>query len=67
MINGSKSFMRRILRLPQSAERTAQPLRGPADRVEAQEGLNRIFTMESEIKAKALDCVQAITQKLRAM
>jgi hypothetical protein len=52
---------------PTSAERTAQRLRGQADRIEAQDGLNRIFSMEREIKAKALDCVQAITQKLRAM
>jgi hypothetical protein len=52
---------------PTSAERTAQRLREQADRVEAQDGLNRIFAMEREIKTKALDCVQAITQKLRAM
>jgi hypothetical protein len=51
---------------PTSADRTAQRLRERADRIEAQDGLNRIFTMEREMKAKALDCVQAITQKLRA-
>lgn len=52
---------------PTSAERAAKRLREQADRIEAQDGLNRIFTMEREIKAKALDCVQAITQRLRAM
>ena len=52
---------------PTPAERTAQNLRERADRIEAQEGLNRIFTMEREIKARALNCVQVITQKLRAM
>jgi hypothetical protein len=52
---------------PTSAERAAQRLRERADRIEAQDGLNRIFTMEREMKAKALDCVQAITQQLRAM
>jgi hypothetical protein len=52
---------------PSSADRVAQRLRERADRIEAQDGLNRIFTMEREMKARALDCVQAITQKLRAM
>lgn len=52
---------------PTSAERTAQRLRERADQIEAQDGLNRIFAIEREIKGKALDCVQAITHKLRAM
>jgi hypothetical protein len=52
---------------PTSGERTAQRLRERADQIEAQDGLNRIFTMEREVKAKALNCVQVITQKLLAM
>jgi hypothetical protein len=52
---------------PTPAERTAQRLRERADRIEAQDGLNRIFTMEREMKTKALNCVQVITQKLRTM
>lgn len=52
---------------PNSAERTAQRLREQADEIESQDGLNRLFTMERGIKEKALNCVQAITQKLRAM
>jgi hypothetical protein len=52
---------------PTAAERSAQRLREQADRIEAQDGLNRIFAMERGIKAKALACVQAITDKLRYM
>jgi hypothetical protein len=52
---------------PTSAERTAQRLREQADRIEAQDGLNRIFNMEREIKAKARNCVEVITQNLRSM
>jgi hypothetical protein len=52
---------------PTSAERTAKRLREQADRIEAQDGLNRIFTMEREMKAEALNCVRVITQRLRAM
>lgn len=52
---------------PTPADRIAQRLREQAERIEAQDGLNRIFAMEREIKAKALDCVQAITQKLHTM
>ncbi|WP_126256939.1 hypothetical protein [Bradyrhizobium sp. LVM 105] len=52
---------------PSNAERTAQRLREQADQIEAQDGLNRIFSMERQIKARALDCVQAITEKLRVM
>jgi hypothetical protein len=52
---------------PTPAERTAQRLREQADRIEAQDGLNRIFNIEREIKAEALNCVQVITQKLRVM
>jgi hypothetical protein len=52
---------------PSAAERTAKHLRERADRIEAQDGLNRIFAIEREIRAKALNCVQVITQQLRAM
>lgn len=52
---------------PTASERTAQRLREQADRIEAQDGLNRIFNMEREIKAAGRNCAQVITQKLRAM
>jgi len=52
---------------PTAAELHAQRLREQADRIEAQDGLDRIFNMEREMKAKALNCVQVIRQKLRAM
>lgn len=52
---------------PSLAERTAQRLREQADRIEAQDGLNRFFDMERGIKARADDCARAIQQRLRTM
>lgn len=52
---------------PRASDRAAQRLRERADRIEAEEALNSIFAMERGIKVKALSCVEAITQRLRAM
>jgi hypothetical protein len=52
---------------PTAAEQTAQRLREQADRIEAQDSLNRIFATEREVIAKALGCVQAIKQKMLVM
>lgn len=52
---------------PSPAERTAQRLREQADRIETRDALNRMISMERETTGKALNCVQVITQKLRAM
>jgi hypothetical protein len=50
---------------PSSAERTALRLRDQADRIEAQAGLDRVISMQRDIRAKASNCVQEITQRLR--
>jgi hypothetical protein len=52
---------------PTSAERTAQRLREQADQIESQDSLNSIFSMERNIKARALNCVRAVAEKMRAM
>lgn len=52
---------------PSANERTAQRLREQADRIETQDALNRMISIEREITGKALNCVQIITQKLRVM
>lgn len=52
---------------PSAAERTAKRLRERADQIETQDALSRSLSMERAITEKALNCVQVITQKLRAM
>lgn len=52
---------------PTPAQRTAERLREQADRIEEQDNLKRLFSMERKMKTQARNCVRVITKKLDAM